>query len=451
MSSEAPETGSPARSKGGLFRRFILPQILIAIAAGTLGFLWEAAQQRKLDQERMADVADANAVFLQRVKVPRTRHMANHLSVITDSKVGFFLDEEGLVEGWDWTPDERAIALLAKEREPEIVAENRLQALCRPIADGRGTIVVIQPSRPLLALTGNFSLIPLLGMTLLAVTAAFFIARSVVRPLHLLATSVFGSRSEEEMDLPLHLTRRNDEIGVLARTLVSERASLLDEQERRRNAEKMALLGQLATSLAHEIKNPAAAIIMHARAVESRDNGPEGKLIREDSEQITSLVNQWLFVAKPDAPRTSETDLVKILHGLREKLLPILEFNRCELELDTPDSLTVRCDAQRVELAFRNLIDNAIKAMPTGGRITVALARSDSGSVAFSITDEGTGFSENALRRFGETFYSEREGGMGLGLALAKGVFEAQGGELRVSNRPQGGACVSGNLRNPEA
>ncbi len=446
LSKNPSKSATASRSRGGLFRRFILPQILITAAAGTVGLLWEASQQRKLDRERMAEVATANARFLEQVKVPRSRLMAENLSVITGSRVGFFLPDEGLVEGRGWSSQDRSIARLAKEREHEIVVEHPLRALCQPITDRRGSIVVIEPSRPLLAFSSNFSFVPLLGITIVAITAAFLIARSVVGPLQKLAHSVFSASANHEMSLPGSLTGRQDEIGILARTLVEERDALLNEQQLRRHAEKMALLGQLATSLAHEIKNPAAAIIMHAKSLEEQGTGPEGTFIREDGEHITSLVNQWLFVARPEPPRVSETDLVPLLRSLKDKLGSLLEFHRCRLELIVPDRLSIDGDAQRIEQTFRNLIDNAVKAMPRGGTIRVELARRGSGGIEFSVSDEGPGFSESALRHFGETFYSEREGGMGLGLALAKGVVESHGGRLSAENLPGGGARVNGTM-----
>ncbi|MCH7228329.1 sensor histidine kinase [Haloferula sp. A504] len=444
-----PQSNAHPRSRGGLFRRFILPQILITAAAGTVGLLWEASQQRELDRKRMTEVATANATFLEQVKVPRSRHMAENLSVITGSRVGFFLPEQGLVEGWNWSAGERAIAELARQQEPRMVSQSKLRALCRPIADGRGSIVVIEPARPLFASSRSLSVIPLLGITLVAIAAAFLIARSVVGPLQKLAAAIASASAETKMQLPAPLTRRKDEIGILAHTLVEERDALLEEQKLRRDAEKMALLGQLATSLAHEIKNPAAAIIMHAKALEDRGAEPEGRLIREDGEHITSLVNQWLFVARPEPPRSSTTDLVTLIHSLKNKLRGLLEFHDCRLDIVAPPGLPIACDSQRIEQAFRNLIDNAIKAMPKGGTVIIELTKKETGNIAFTVSDEGSGFSEDALAHFGETFYSEREGGMGLGLALAKGVIEAHGGSLSARNHAAGGALISGTLKAP--
>lgn len=445
---------SISQGQGGLFRRFVLPQILIAITAGFLGLLWAASHQKKLDEEQMTGVAEANALFLEQMRLPLTGKMAENLSIVTNTKVVFesseLTDGTSFVGMDELSGEEASAAKAAIERAPDIVTISGYTALSRDIGDDRGRMIVIKPATPWLAFSKSTLVLPLLGMTLLAVAAAFFIARSVVRPLQNLASTAFASSDEAEINMPAHLMERHDEIGILARTLAKERNALLSEQELRRNSEKMALLGQLATSLAHEIKNPAAAIIMHAKSLEQNGVEPEGRLIREDGENITSLVNQWLFVAKPNAPRKSNNDIIQILKSLKERLEPLMQYNQVSLEIVGPESIQLNCDSQRIQQAFRNLIDNAIKAMPNGGAITIEISEKEGGSIEFVIADEGVGFSDEALRNFGETFYSEREGGMGLGLALAKGVFEAHGGELSARNKQDGGACISGAIR-PES
>ena len=84
--------------------------------------------------------------------------------------------------------------------------------------------------------------------------------------------------------------------------------------------------------------------------------------------------------------------------------------------------------------------------MPCGGTITLELKKLDDDRAEFTLTDEGAGFSQMALEHFGETFYSEREGGMGLGLALATGVIKAHGGTLSADNQSRGGARITGTL-----
>jgi signal transduction histidine kinase len=103
--------------------------------------------------------------------------------------------------------------------------------------------------------------------------------------------------------------------------------------------------------------------------------------------------------------------------------------------------VVIAADRHRLQQVFGNLLRNAVQALPAGGRVTVQVVE-EATHVAVVVEDEGAGFSESALARLGEPFYSEKEGGMGLGLVVAKDICEAHGGRLTVENRSGGGARV---------
>jgi signal transduction histidine kinase len=91
----------------------------------------------------------------------------------------------------------------------------------------------------------------------------------------------------------------------------------------------------------------------------------------------------------------------------------------------------------RLGQVFHNIILNAIQAMPEGGTLSITVSEKD-----IRFADTGPGFSPAALRRGVEMLYSEKEGGMGLGLSVASNIVRAHGGRLIVGNRPEGGAVV---------
>jgi len=198
-------------------------------------------------------------------------------------------------------------------------------------------------------------------------------------------------------------------------------------------AQRLAMLGQMATSLAHEVQNPVAAIRLHAELAGNAT-------IAGEAMTIESLVNQWMFLAKPEPPRKAPVALDELLADTVRTLTPLAEHARANIAV-TGQAGKIDADARRMGQVFRNLITNAIQAMPTGGTLTIAAADH---SITFH--DTGPGFSATALARCPQMFYSEKEGGMGIGLSVAHEILKAHGGRLLLANGDKGGAIVTVQL-----
>ncbi|YCM44081.1 HAMP domain-containing sensor histidine kinase [Verrucomicrobiaceae bacterium 227] len=435
-----PSRHSKSGFKGGLFRQFILTQLIITILIAVMVLFWAGHIRRSEDRAQLQTTAESIAELTNQMNLPSSSLMARSLSTTTGFEVVFVAGDQ-IRAASPLSPSRQAAARLASRKTKTLTLSGDSEAVAFPLQEAGVTLVALQDHRPLFSYATGGVIWPLGGGLLVAIASAFIISRSIVWPLRRLAHHLQGQNSSTPLQLPSNLTTRTDEIGFLSTALQEERLELLSEQEVRRKSEHMALLGHLATGLAHEIKNPAAAILMHARTTKSE----AGSLIMDEADHIVSLVNQWLFVAKPEPPVKKQYDLAILLRDLQEKLTPVLEFHRIQLVLRSPDSLPLLCDSLRLKQVFRNLIDNSIQAMPGGGIITIQLERIQD-EIRFKIEDEGSGFSDNALSHFGETFYSEREGGMGLGLSLVTGVIQAHGGRVAASNSPNGSAQITGSL-----
>lgn len=206
--------------------------------------------------------------------------------------------------------------------------------------------------------------------------------------------------------------------------------------------EKLAVLGRMTAALAHEIQNPVSAIQMHAQLLRGTAAEPEGEVIEREARRIDDLVNQWMFTSRPEPPRLGDADLGELLTQIVRSLRPRLEHARVTATLETHGDLRLPCDGRRLHHVFTNLLTNAMQAMPKGGTVALA-ATGGADEVVVTVADRGSGFSPAALQRFGEYFFSEREGGMGIGLGVAKAIVEAHGGALRAANAPSGGAVVT--------
>ncbi len=201
-------------------------------------------------------------------------------------------------------------------------------------------------------------------------------------------------------------------------------------------AQRLAFLGQMATGLAHQIRNPVAAIRLHGQLLQKTEP-VAASLIIEEAATIESLVNQWLFLARPEPPRKTDVALPDLIDRTVRVLAPAAEHAGVRVVVDAANGRSVLADASRLGQVFQNILLNAIQAMPTGGTVTITAC-----DQTISFADTGPGFSAVALRRWAEMLFSEKEGGMGVGLCVAKEIIRAHGGRLSVANRPDGGAVV---------
>ena len=438
-----------SQRKGGLFRYFLWPQLLLILVTGVGAFFWLEYDFRRERREAFVERVQAHAELTRRIRLPVGASLAGYLSDLSGFKMAFTSKDGALVAAEVWSREEQEAAwqgLAAEFGQVLVVTDYEVVVAS---LEGSQSLVAIRPQTPLFDFKNQSQILWPIGVGLmLALSSAFAIAQLVVRPLEKLAQASSSVPAGEELALPDSLLKRKDEIGELAASLRQERGIALQEQGKRQEAEKMALLGKMATSLAHEIKNPASAILMHAQSLPRESSSDVGALIEEEGEEIVSLVNQWLYVARPEPPVLKLVDLELMMRRLGEKMSAQLSFHRCRLDIQAKGSLEIHGDPRRVEMVFRNLIVNAVQAMPEGGMVTVELQEMESeGAVAFRVGDEGEGFSAEALSHFGETFYSEKEGGMGLGLALVKAVVNAHGGRVEARNQEDGtGAEVHGSL-----
>jgi len=211
--------------------------------------------------------------------------------------------------------------------------------------------------------------------------------------------------------------------------------------------------------VSHDLRNPVAAVKMLSKAViNSAHDDPEGArenlfLISEAAEQMDALIRDLLDLTRIDvgtlqlAPEP--IDPAELLTEALRTLRPLVEHRQIDLEVDVGSGLPrVRADAERIQQVLSNLVGNAIKFTPAGGTITVT-AQADGDDVVFSVADTGRGIAEDQLPkvfdRYWQSTRTDRQGA-GLGLAIAKGIIEGHGGEMRVESELGKGTRVEFSL-----
>ena len=392
-------------------------------------------------------LARANAAFLDRTPLPHSDKMAAQLGEVMGAQVvfaqdGLIVTKPGGTGTTDFlsAPADGSVRWLAGH---QMVVGHHLR---------RGSTVYFvrqageSGGSPGGSVLGRGETWLMLGIVwLLSSGLAWWLARRVARPLQSLAAAVHDVGGDQPLpELPLD---RTDEIGMLARALSEAHASLLEERERRRTAERLALLGRMATGMAHEVRNPVAAIRMHAQLLEGappEEASASAQLIDSEAARIETLVGQWMHYARPAPPAVAPFNPLDLMLQVMQTLEPQATHAGVKLAMHnrTESVPVILGDRSRLQQVLMNVVLNALQAMPGGGSCSLVLETAGE-SVTLAVEDEGRGFSPEALTRLGEPFFSEKEGGMGLGLAAAMEICRAHGGHLQATNRSTGGARVS--------
>ncbi|MFU8847492.1 MAG: sensor histidine kinase [Opitutales bacterium] len=407
--------------------------------------------------QQFEEMARTNAKFIDELKLPKSAALAEKLSTVLGVWVGFYhtTGETPQFANTPWSSTFRERFEQALMKQQTSFQSGGKDVAIAPFESDTVHLVLVRQTQSLISTgLGKNVLVPAILLAMACGSLAYYLAHRIVLPLATLTNWLPHLEHDDRAapEIPHPVAQRGDEIGELARALEATHRRLREEQERRRQSERMATLGRIATSLAHEIRNPAASIGLHADLLARSahpSNAESVGLIRAEVDRINDLVNQWLFVVRPAPPQTSRHDLVALVSRIAQNLRTTMEHGGARLHLSEPDApLPVNCDHARIEQVLRNLLVNAMQAMPEGGEIKISFETSDKYALCL-IQDAGTGFSKEALLRFGEAFYSEREGGMGIGLTLAREVITAHEGSIDAANAPEGGAIV--RLRLPHA
>ncbi|RBW70732.1 ATP-binding protein [Bacillus taeanensis] len=211
-------------------------------------------------------------------------------------------------------------------------------------------------------------------------------------------------------------------------------------------SEKLSAVGKLAAGIAHEIRNPLAAVIGFVQLLKE-NRGEEQqteyhlKIINDELQRINHLVTQFLMMAKPVKPTRVRTNLYKVIEETVQLLNSQALLHNIKIILTAEgNGFFLSVDEMQIKQVIINLIQNAIDAMPDGGKITISLKRNfDKNKVEVHVCDEGEGMSEKQINNISTPFFTTKEKGLGLGLAICHRIIELHKGSLNVFSKKQEG------------
>lgn len=215
--------------------------------------------------------------------------------------------------------------------------------------------------------------------------------------------------------------------------------------------DRLASLGKLAAGIAHEIRNPLTGISLllddlHDRAQLS---GSERELLRkalDEIERMERLITSLLSFAAPPRAQLRSGDLTAAVGGLVLLIRRPCEKQGVTLRLQLEEGVPhCRFDAEKLQQALLNLVNNALEAMPDGGELTIRVTTEDDWNL-ISVSDSGPGIASDLQDLVFEPFFTRKGAGTGLGLSITKRIIEEHGGSLSISSIPEAGACFTVRL-----
>lgn len=220
-------------------------------------------------------------------------------------------------------------------------------------------------------------------------------------------------------------------------------------------AAKLATMGELAASVAHELNNPLATLALRSELVleqlnEEDPNRQSLEVISKEVDRMANLVSNLLQFSRRNQPQTSIIDVCKEIHDSLELFHHLVRGRNIEVITEFTDELpTIEADRQKLRQLFLNLLTNATDAMPRGGKLTARASRGQledgTDAVVLQFVDSGTGIQPEHIHHIWDTFFTTKpEGkGTGLGLAICRRVVEEHGGTITIDSEADEGTTVT--------
>jgi len=229
--------------------------------------------------------------------------------------------------------------------------------------------------------------------------------------------------------------------------LIAERIQEKERLERELHQnEKLASMGRMLASIAHEIRNPlgiiqSSAELLAKKSAQANDVGHRlAQAIFDESRRLSRTVNDFLDYARPKEPKMAPVSLSIIIGQALEFLDHELQKNAIGIDLEVPESAVIKGDKDLLYRAIYNLLANACQAMSGAGRIRVVWVESEKTLI---IDDQGSGFEPDMKSKYVEPFFTTKDTGTGLGLAIVSTIVTNHGATMHLDTNPEGGGRVA--------
>ena len=280
---------------------------------------------------------------------------------------------------------------------------------------------------------------------LVAVFSAMLLAQVVLRPMHVIRSSLSRlGRGDLGATLDLREDAEFRELGdVFDQVSAQLRAAAPEGLKPAQLAElsrRIAMVGRLTAGVAHEMKNPLNAMTIHLELLKQklaagRPASEHAEIIEQEIRRLDERIQGFLKFVRPEETSFGPVALMpliaSVVHGVQH------EAERAGVTIDracTDGALLVEGDAAQLRDAFLNLAQNAIQAMPRGGRLTISCARVANHRIRVRVEDTGVGIAPENLPKVFELYYTTKQRGTGVGLSMVYRTIQIHNGEIDVES-----------------
>jgi signal transduction histidine kinase len=313
--------------------------------------------------------------------------------------------------------------------------------------DGWGwTTLVIQPVdqafQPIhrMALSFLALLVVIIGMTVLVAT---WVSRKIAEPIAALTRFTRGYARNKAIGVPPDA--RGGEVGELTKAFVSMIRDIVQTQQNLVRASKLAVVGEMSAVIAHEVRTPLGILRSSAQMLR-REAGisEEGRelvgFIDSETDRLNRLVSAMLDTARPRAAARTTVDMHTLIHRSIAMLGAQAEKKGVVVsERPAASNAVVQCDHEQMTQVLLNILMNGLQILEHGGHIDVS-THDTATHLRIDIADDGPGIDPAQRAQVFEAFFFQREGGIGLGLAIVQQIVIAHGGEIEAGESTLGGA-----------
>ena len=278
-------------------------------------------------------------------------------------------------------------------------------------------------------------------MLILSMVLVRPIAKRITQPLEALTQFVKKLRQPDAVPPPLS---GPSEVQSLHQAFTQMAAELEASEQQLTRAAKLAVVGEMAAAMSHEVRTPlgimrSSADVLKREPALSEDGREVLGFIISETERLNKLVTTLIDSARPRPPSKTPLELQSHLQHVCDMLQKQAQDKHIQLSLDAPSPVTIAVDQDQMTQVMVNLIINAIQILPEYGQVVISLTR-DAHYVYLSVADNGPGVPPAQQGHLFEAFFTQRAGGVGLGLAVVKQIVEAHGGTISYSSSPWQGA-----------